>query len=185
MRPVTLRRRDAEETRAVLDEAVRVHGEVHAVPPFAGIPYYADDRFRDRLVIASRQPGFGLLAAEDGDETAGYLYGFALPGHTRWWSPLKDVLPAEITAETGARTVFIQEIMVRERWRGREIARTLHDEFLRSRTEERGLICVEPGNDLARSAYLRWGWTPIATTAFTPTGPAFDCLLKPLGRVRV
>ncbi|PRY38124.1 GNAT family N-acetyltransferase [Umezawaea tangerina] len=185
MRPVTLRSRDADATRAVLDEAVRVHGEVHAEPPFRGVPYYADDRFRDRLAVASRQPGFSLLAAEDGDETAGYLYGFALPGHTRWWSPLKDVLPAETTEETGARTVFIQEIMVRAPWRGRGIARTLHDEFLRSRGEERGLMCVEPGNEPARSAYLRWGWTPVATTAFTPAGPVFDCLLKPLRRVRV
>ncbi|MFD9734991.1 GNAT family N-acetyltransferase [Umezawaea sp. NPDC059074] len=185
MRSVTLRRRDAEETRAVLDDAVRVHGEVHAEPPFRGVDYYSDERFRDRLAIAVRQPGFGLLAAEDDGETAGYLYGFALASYTRWWSPLKDLLPAETTAETGARTVFIQEIMVRKRWRGRGIARTLHDEFLSTRGEERGLMCVEPGNEPARSAYLRWGWTPVATTTFAAAGPAFDCLLKPLRRVRV
>lgn len=180
MKSVTLRRWDAARAVELLDEAVRVHREVHTEPLFHGIPYFSDDRFRDRLVIALRQPGFDLLAAEDDGEVAGYLYGWTLPGYTRWWSPLKDVLPAETTAETGDRTVFIQEIMVRKPWRGRGISRRLHDEFLQGRVEERGLMCVQPDNEPARSAYLRWGWRPVAATRFTPDGPTFDCLLKPL-----
>ncbi|WP_394619064.1 GNAT family N-acetyltransferase [Lentzea sp. JNUCC 0626] len=177
MTVLTVRRPDARE---LLDELVAVHGEVHREPRFAGIDYFSDERFRDRLVVALRQPGFELVAAFDGGELAGYLYGWALPRWTRWWTPLKDELPPDVTEETGSRTVFIQEIMVRRRWRGNGIARTLHDDFLVHRPEERGLICVQPGNEPARSAYLRWGWSPVARTAFAGDGPEFDCLLKPL-----
>ncbi len=161
----------------MLDEAVAVHQEIYAGQ---GVPYFSADRFRDRLAVALQQPAFELIAAYDQDRVTGYLYGFALPRWTRWWTPFAGVLPDELTRETGDRTVFIQEIMVRAPWRGRGIARRLHDAFLAARAEQRGLICVEPDNEPARPAYLRWGWRSLGTTTFDPAGPVFDCLVKTL-----
>src|SRR5262245_21309164 len=133
MSRLMLRRCDAAGARSLLDEAVAVHTEVHSEPQHHGIPYFPADRFRDRLAVALCQPGFDLIAACESERIAGYLYGWALPRWTRWWTPLKGTVSAELTKETGDRTVFIQEIMVRSPWRGRGIARRLHDEFLATR----------------------------------------------------
>jgi GNAT superfamily N-acetyltransferase len=178
--PLTLHRHDAPGARDLFDEAVAVHQEIYREAPFTGVPYFSADRFRDRLAVALCQPGFELVAASDHGRITGYLYGWALPRWTRWWTPFAGVLPAELTRETGDRTVFIQEIMVRAPWRGRGIARRLHDEFLAARAERRGLICVQPDNEPARSAYLRWGWKFLSSTTFDESGPVFDCLVKTL-----
>ncbi|ALG10444.1 GNAT superfamily N-acetyltransferase [Kibdelosporangium phytohabitans] len=180
MRAMSMRRCAASGTTGLVDAVVRMHAEIYAEPRFGGDPYFADRSFRDRLMIGLRQPGFELLLAELAGEPAGCFYGWALPSYTRWWTPLKDTLPSGMTAETGDRTVFIQEIMVRAPWRGRGIARRMHDDFLTGRSEERALLCVQPDNEPARSAYLRWGWEWVATTRFGAQSPVFDCLVKPL-----
>jgi GNAT superfamily N-acetyltransferase len=178
--PLTLHRHGAADARGLFDEAVAVHQEIYREPPFAGIAYFATERFRDRLAVALCQPGFELVAAHEHGRLAGYLYGWALPRWTRWWTPFAGVLPTELTRETGDRTVFIQEIMVRAPWRGQGIARRLHGEFLARRSERRGLICVQPDNEPARSAYPRWGWEFLGSARFAATGPVFDCMIKTL-----
>ncbi|MER5349973.1 hypothetical protein ABT093_06535 [Kitasatospora sp. NPDC002551] len=45
--------------------------------------------------------------------------------------------------ETDTRTFALCEVMVRERWRGTGIARTIHEELLPHRTEDRSHLLVE------------------------------------------
>jgi ribosomal protein S18 acetylase RimI-like enzyme len=180
MTQLTFRRHDAHQTRRLIDLAVRIHAEVYAEPLFRRDPYFGDLRVRDRIVVGSRQPRFELITAEADGEVTGYLCGWALPAYTRWWSPLRNRLPGDVITETGDRTVYVQEILVRRPWRGQGIARRLHDDFLAGRTEERGLICVQPHNETARAAYLRWGWDPLARVRFATGEPEFECLLKSL-----
>jgi ribosomal protein S18 acetylase RimI-like enzyme len=180
MAQLVLHRHDPPAARRMLELAVRIHAEVYAEPLFRGEAYFDDLRVHDRLVIGTRQPRFELLTAEAGGEIVGYLCGWALPAYTRWWTPLRHLVPDDVTRETGERTVYIQEILVRRPWRGQGIARRLHDDFLAGRTEQRGLICVQPHNETARSAYLRWGWNPLTVVRFGEGEPEFECLLKPL-----
>ncbi|HEV3359936.1 MAG TPA: GNAT family N-acetyltransferase [Pseudonocardiaceae bacterium] len=172
---------DGPAARLSVDATVAMHTEIYTEPQFRGVPYFAESAFRDRLAVGTRQSGFHLVLAETDDNiAAGCLYGWSLASWTRWWTPLRDRLPAHVTDETGSRTVFIQEIMVRAAWRRQGIARRMHDAFLAGRTEERALLCVQPDNEPARSAYLRWGWRELASTRFTQDGPVFDCFVKPL-----
>jgi ribosomal protein S18 acetylase RimI-like enzyme len=172
---------DGAATRRFADATVTMHTEIYAEARFRGVAYFAERAFRDRLMVGTRQPGFRLVLAEtEAHVPVGCLYGWPLPSWTRWWTPLREHLPADLTLETGTRTVFIQEIMVRARWRRLGIARAMHDTFLAGRAEERALLCVQPDNEPARSAYLRWGWRELTSTRFTQDGPVFDCFVKPL-----
>ena len=181
MDAVTVRRCGARTALARAQEVVDVHAEVHADLPFGRDRYFGSDAFRRRLRIGAWQPGFELCLAEtEHGEIAGLLYGWALPAYTRWWQPLAAGLPAELTAEDGSRSVFIQEIMVRAPWRRQGVARRMHDFFLAGRGERRGLMCVLPGNEPAAGAYRRWGWRTVATGPFGPDEPVFDCLVLDL-----
>jgi GNAT superfamily N-acetyltransferase len=95
-------------------------------------------------------------------------------------------LPEDMTAETGHRSVFIQEIMVRRPWQRRGIAHRLHDVFLAGRAERRALLCVLPGNEPAVSAYRRWGWRTVASAPPGLGEPTFDWMVRDLpGRSRL
>ena len=180
MSPIVVRRLGARAARELSTTLVGIHREVYAALPFGADPYFTPACFAQRLAIAIWQPRFELIQAEVDGEIAGYLYGWALPRHTRWWSPLTASLPPDQTEETGERSVFIQEIMVRQAFRRRGIARLLHDGFLAERTEQRALLCVLPDNEPARLAYLNWGWHTLATTAFGAGEPVFACMTKQL-----
>ena len=177
----TVRRCGARTVLALAETVVAIHAEVHADLPFGRERYFGTAAFRDRLALAVWQPRFELCLAETGGgEIAGLMYGWALPRNTRWWRPVGDGLPSELTAEDGGRSVFIQEIMVRRPWRRQGIARRMHDVFLASRTERRGLMCVLPDNEPAAGAYRRWGWRTVVTAPFGPDEPVFDCMVLDL-----
>lgn len=75
--------------------------------------------------------------------------------------------------------------MVRASFTGRGIARALHDQLLRERSEARATLLVRPGNTTAYRAYLRWGWTKATELRPPwPDAPLFDVLILPLPAVR-
>jgi ribosomal protein S18 acetylase RimI-like enzyme len=175
---VTLRRHGPRAALALRETVVEIHAEVHAELPFGRDRYFGSEAFRGRLMVGVWQPRFELCLAETHDgRVAGLLYGWALPPYTRWWRPVEAVLPPELTAEDGERSVFIQEIMVRTPWRRQGVARRMHDFFLAGRTERRGLMCVLPDNEPAVGAYRRWGWRTVVTAPFAPDEPTFDCMV--------
>ncbi|MFI5843734.1 GNAT family N-acetyltransferase [Catenuloplanes sp. NPDC051500] len=180
MTAMTVRRYGPREAAQSTETLVGVHAEVHAGVAWGDDPYFSTAAFRRRWGLAVRQPGFELLLAEVDGEAAGLLYGWPLPFFTRWWQPLAGQLPAEMTTETGRRSVFIQEIMVRAPWRRRGIGRRLHDGFLTGRPEQRALLCVLPENEPAHAAYRRWGWGAVARAATGAGEPTFDWMLREL-----
>jgi hypothetical protein len=98
---------------------------------------------------------------------------------------LAEGLTAELepgfTDEDGTRTFGLSEIVVRHAWTGRGIAHRLHDELLTGRYESRASLTVDPHNDVAYRAYLRWGWREVAKLRpGWPDAPLFDVLVLPL-----
>jgi GNAT superfamily N-acetyltransferase len=180
MDSATLRRYGSRGTRELMDTLVAIHSEIHADLPFGRDEYFGAEAFRQRLRVALWQPRFELCLAEVDGSIAGVLYGWTLPAYTRWWKPLAGALPEDMTAETGHRSVFIQEIMVRRRWQRRGIAHRMHDVFLAGRAERRALLCVLPGNEPAVCAYRRWGWHTVASAAPAPGEPTFDWMVHDL-----
>lgn len=152
----------------------------------------ADDGFRSTAEFMRRfdsytapDRGFELVQARAGDLAVGQSWGWPLGANTAWWSGL--VLDDEttdlqaFTAEDGARTFALSEIMVRSEYTGQGIARQLHDELLSGRPEHRATLLVAPSNTRAYSTYLRWGWSKVGhLRPDWPDAPQFDVLLRDL-----
>jgi GNAT superfamily N-acetyltransferase len=174
-----LRHLDVTEATATLDQLVAVYAEVYADddPEF-----FNEDRYRRQLAGHMAAPGWELVTAEIDGELVGYVYGFALPPDTGWWRGLLTETPDGFATETGYRTLAVSELMVREPWRGHGVARTLHNELLAGRNEERATLLVEQENTAAQAAYRNWGWRKVAE--LRPSwehAPLYDVLILPLG----
>ena len=64
-----------------------------------------------------------------------------------------------------ASTVAVKEIMLREPWRGQGIARLIHDDLLRDRSEVQVSLLVNAlnGDGKVKALYESWGYEPIST----------------------
>lgn len=167
-----------EQATARLDEIVDLYVDVYS---HADDQFFGEDRYRRQLAGHMQAPTWDLVAASVDGEMVGYIYGFALPAGTRWWRGLLTEMPPGFTDEDGQRTVAISEILVREAWRRRGIARVLHDEFLARRAESRATLLVEPENAPAQAAYTSWGWEKVAPLQPSWEGaPLYDVLVLQL-----
>jgi ribosomal protein S18 acetylase RimI-like enzyme len=169
---------DAEGARNLYEALIAVYREVHADddPEF-----YSADRYRQQLDSHTQAWGFELVTAHLDGELVGYVYGFPLPAQARWWRGLQTPVPDEELRETGDRTFAISELMVRPPWRRQGMARSLHDELLAGRGEERATLLVRPDNAPAQAAYAKWGWHKIGEVRPSWQGaPLYDALILPL-----
>ena len=88
-------------------------------------------------------------------------------------------MPDGFTDEDGHRTFAISEIMVRDPWRRRGVARALHDELLAGNDRERATLLAEPDNGPAQAAYAAWGWTKAAELRpHWDNAPLYDVLMR-------
>ena len=169
---------DVDQATARLDEIVDLYVDVYAD---ADDEFFGEDRYRRQLAGHLQAPAWDLVAASVDGEMVGYIYGFALPAGTRWWRGLLTDTPPGFTDEDGQRTVAISEILVRDAWRRRGIARALHHEFLARRAESRATLLVEPDNTSAsrvRQLGLENGGPPPAELK---GAPRYDVLvLRPV-----
>lgn len=161
----------------VVDDLVAIYLDVHA----QGDSFYSEERFRRQLTSHMTGPAWEAVVAHDAAEKVGFAYGFGLPPDTGWWKGLTTDVSEGFVAETGHRTFALSELMVRDSWRSRGIARALHDELVSTRPEQRATLLVRPDNTAARAAYERWGWTK--ATELRPTwenAPLYDVMMLPL-----
>lgn len=56
------------------------------------------------------------------------------------------------------------ELAVRARWRGRGVARRLHEVLLDGVGAERVVLNVHPGSEAAQAAYRAWGCRKVGET---------------------
>jgi len=143
-------------------------------------PFYSTQRFLERLAGYTKRNGFELVIAHHQDQPIGLSFGQPLPADTRWWDGLRTPVPAELTTENGARTFALNELMVHPDWQRRGIAKTLHDELLTHRPEQRATLLVRADNTAARTAYHHWGWQPIGKLQPYPDAPVYDALVLDL-----
>ncbi|MEW2381447.1 GNAT family N-acetyltransferase [Micromonospora sp. NPDC047707] len=153
-----LRHYTAEEAQTLVDQLIDVYLDAHANDG----PLYNTERYGKQLAAHMPRPGWSLVAATVDDQLVGYIYGFPLAPDTRWWDGIQEPVPAGFTEETDQRTFAVSELLVRSAWQRRGIARALHDDLMRSRTEERATLLVRPDNVGARRAYDSWGWQCVA-----------------------
>ncbi|MGY6025312.1 N-acetyltransferase [Streptomyces spinosirectus] len=130
-------------------------------------------RFDERLGWNTDVPGFTAVV---GYLDNGYAYGCTLQATTRWWNGLQSAVPDGSTAETGARTFALSELMVVDKVRGTGAARQIHDELLRDRDEERVTLLVERDHPKVRSLYEAWGEWFGEVLPF-PDPPLYDAMM--------
>jgi GNAT superfamily N-acetyltransferase len=153
-----------------------VYAEVYAREIQAD-PFFSMERFDARLAGHTSVPGWGCTIGEVAGEVVGYAYGYPLRAGKSWWRGLRTPVADELTEETGHRTFGLAEIMVREPWRGTGIARTIHDELMSRRTEERAALLVERAHPRVRALYERWGYRWFGEVLPFPDAPVYDAMV--------
>jgi GNAT superfamily N-acetyltransferase len=151
-----------------------VHLDARAA--LAGQPFYSAERFAERLSEHLTDPNFELVTGHIDDVMAGYAYGGSLPPDTWWWSHLEGDFDPELTTETGSRTLWLRELLVRRAYQRQGYAHQLHDALLAGRPEERAALFVRIDNP-ARLFYRRWGWSVVGHLPPQQDSPRFEAML--------
>ncbi|MFD5696538.1 GNAT family N-acetyltransferase [Streptomyces lasiicapitis] len=171
--------RDVEVVRQTI---VDIHLEVRLRDFGLVGDFYSAERFNDRLTMHRSVPGWEAVIAYDGDQPAGFAYCTPLGPTTRWWSSMTTPLPEGYTDEDGARTLALNEIVVRRNWRGTGLAQRIHEELLKGRQEKRVTLLVNPApsDGKVQKLYEQWGYEPIGTQQPFPDSPVMTAMTRPL-----
>lgn len=169
----------ASDLAAIEDKLISLYAEVYAQEA-ATDPFFSIDRFTERLHNHAAAPRWGCAFGDIDDQPVGYAYGFARTATYTWDKLVETNLSAEDLVETDTRTFALCEIMVRAPWRGKGIARTLHDELMSHRIEERAHLLVEQAHPKVRAHYERWGYRWVGVAHPYPDAPRYDSMMLPL-----
>jgi GNAT superfamily N-acetyltransferase len=177
---LTLTRYKTDRLDDIRSTLIDVYAEVYA-REIAEDPFYSVERFEDRLKGHVAAPNWEAVVGEVDGEVVGYAYGYALRAGKSWWTALRTPVGDDsLTDETGSRTFGLAEIMVKAPWRGTGIARTIHDELLSHRTEERAALLVNPAHSRVLALYERWGYSKFGEIQPFPDSPRYNAMMKPL-----
>ncbi|AXB45852.1 GNAT family N-acetyltransferase [Amycolatopsis albispora] len=163
--------------RAQREALLAVYQEVYADQ--LDDPFFAPDRFWERLESYAKWPGFSLVTLHHGG-LVGYSLGYRLPPRSAWWRGFLGDVEPELLVEDGERTFAVTQLMVRPVFRRRGHACELHDALLSDRPEQRATLLVKPTNTPARTAYLSWGWEVFGQVRPFEDAPVYDALLRQL-----
>jgi hypothetical protein len=178
MRAVTCRHYEARQLGEVRDLLVSIYAEVYA--DRLADPFFTVERFAERLVTHTAAANWEAVVGYDGDEPVGYAYGATRPATSRAWEGVRPPPDPELARETGDRTFFLFELMMRTPWRKTGTARLVHDELVRRRPEERVSLTVERDHPRVRALYESWGYQHVGSTQPFPDAPLFDLMLRPI-----
>jgi GNAT superfamily N-acetyltransferase len=166
-----------EDIRPVL---IEVYAEVYA-KEIAEDQFFSVESFEDRLRGHTSAPNWEAVAGAVDGQVVGYAYGYTLRAGKSWWVALRTPVDDDsLTEETGSRTFGLAEIMVKEPWRKTGIARSIHDELLVRRAEERAALLVERAHPRVRALYEGWGYRWFGEVLPFPDAPVYDAMIKPL-----
>jgi ribosomal protein S18 acetylase RimI-like enzyme len=141
-------------------------------------PFFSIERFDDRLSGHASGGDWTCVVGELGGETVGYAYG-RLDSVREWREVLSPVDPS--VRDYGADGTFgLCEIMVRLPWRGKGVARGIHDELMRQRPERRASLLVDHERPKVRALYEKWGYRGVGEMQPYPDSPRYDALVLPL-----
>lgn len=172
------RRFDGSGARAERAAVEEVYRGAYWESVAGGDPFNSPAAFMGRFDSYASIPGFDLVVAYEDEHPVGQTWGWPLGPGNRWWEGLVSEPEPGFTDEDGTRTFALSEIMVIRGFTGRGIAHALHDELLRSRSEQRATLLAEADNTNAYRAYLKWGWRKVSQLRpHWQDAPLFDVLM--------
>jgi ribosomal protein S18 acetylase RimI-like enzyme len=146
---------DREGFTARIDQLLAVYATAMHAPP--------GELHGRRLIMTghSMYPGFTALASVDGDEVAGFCYGFhGAPG--QWWHD-------RVRAALGGRRDWLRdclelaELHVRPEYQGRGIGSGLLRSLTLNRSEQTVVLSTSDSETVARRLYRGAGFTDLLT----------------------
>jgi GNAT superfamily N-acetyltransferase len=179
---VETRHYTSEELPEIRQVILDIHAEVrHRDFGLTG-PFYAIERFNERLDTYASRPGWTAVIGYEDGEPVGFCFGVPLGSNTRWWESMINDLPEGYTNEDGKRTVALNEIVVRKPWRGRGVAWQIHQAWLSHRHEERVTLLVNPkaGDGAVQAVYEAWGYRKVGDQQPFPDSPIFAAMTRPV-----
>ncbi len=177
--PLRLQHLSGSDLASVESTLLDVYAEIYAAV-LTG-PFSSEGAFYRRLCGYASRPGWECVLARQDGQPVGYAFGHPLAPDSGWWRGLLTAVASDELEETGHRTFALNEIMVRTPWRGSSVARSIHDELVRARPEERATLLVEQTHPKVRRRYEQWGYTWLAAIRpDLPHAPVFDALVLPL-----
>lgn len=178
---MTYERYEGKEAVAQLDTFLSAYEEVYADPPYGEGPSDIAE-FIEHYQVHAQRPGMRLVIARDGDEVAGFTYGYLLPSDSQWWANVRAPLPDDFTREDGTRTLVILELAVRKAWRRQGVAATLHALLIDGLAVERVTLTVrpEPEAEAAQLAYAKWGYREVGLSHPWEEAPFYTAMVLDL-----
>ncbi|RZU28302.1 hypothetical protein EV284_6468 [Streptomyces sp. BK022] len=180
--------RRTADVDSVRDLILDIHIEVRGEFGLLNQPFYHPERFDERLTMYASRPGWEAVVAYSGEEEPiGYVFAVPLGADTKWWDNERHDHPADYVREDGERTLALNEILVRRKWRGAHgqgAARALHEELLSQRQEQRVTLLVNPelSGGRLKAVYESWGYRKIGEQQPFDDSPVFATMLRdPLG----
>lgn len=166
---------------ARLEEAFRlVYAEAFAEAPYDEGPDDVAAAFR-RFRTQTDDPAFRAALARTADGTpVGMAYGRPLPPDTDWWDQLTTPVPPDVRHEDGHRTFGLLELAVRAPWRGRGVARRLHETLLDGVGTERVLVDVHRDSGAATAMYRAWGYRRVGEARSGDGGDVYVVMVRAL-----
>ncbi|MGA5818102.1 GNAT family N-acetyltransferase [Kitasatospora sp. NPDC094028] len=155
-----------------------LYAEIYAAEA-ASDPFFSIERFADRLRRHAASPRWGCALGEVNGVAIGYAYGFARTADYQWAGLVSSVPGVDLT-ETDTRTFALCEVMVRADFRGTGTARTLHEELLSYRIEERSNLLVDEEHPKVRALYERWGYTEMGIMQPFTDSPRYVSMWRPI-----
>ncbi|WP_051180251.1 GNAT family N-acetyltransferase [Nocardia concava] len=166
---------------SLVDPICDLYDEAFSVPPFV---WPADEsthhrRLLERLIA---DPTFGLSIAEVDGGLVGFAYGYRLGPNTNWWNGFQNPVPDDLSKERPGRTFAVIDLAVQQEWRRQGIGRGVLDLLLKSRSEERATLAVQPQAIASHNFYEAIGGWQYVGRQDTPgyVSPEFDIYVRVL-----
>jgi ribosomal protein S18 acetylase RimI-like enzyme len=141
----------------------------------------SDDWARERLPLHATRNDFVFLVAREGEEVAGFGYGYT-GAYGQWWT---ECVARSLTASQrlewlDAPHFEIVELHVRPSSQRRGIGSSVLAQLLSRQPHDRALLSTQLGSRKARDFYAKNGWSELASIDFGAGYPPYIALGKRL-----
>lgn len=141
----------------------------------------SDEWAMNRLPAHTTRDDFVFLIARDGEEVAGFAYGYT-GSRGQWWN---DCVSGSLTAAQREEWIDpahfeIVEIHVKPSRQRQGIGSSLLAQLLTRQPHDRALLSTQTGSRKARGFYAKNGWNELASVDFGPGYPPYLVLGKRL-----
>lgn len=176
---LTLSHYTREHLPQIRSTIVDVYAEVYDKDA-AEDPFHSVERFEDRLSGHASGPSWACVVGEISGEMVGFAYGRLDTVHE--WRGVMDPVDPGVKNYGAEGTFGLCEIMVRVPWRGKGIARGIHDELMGQRKEARASLLVDSEHPKVRALYESWGYRKVGQMQPFKDSPLYDAMVLPLGQ---